>query len=85
MSGKHSGVAARIKTDAKHAVYVHCNAHCLNLVLVDTVKAVPEADCFFSLLQKALRVYVWVLCTPEVAGCAKRNVRRSAKGVAEAQ
>lgn len=52
MSGKHSGVAARIETDAKHAVYVHCNAHCLNLVLIDTVKAVPEADCFFALLQK---------------------------------
>ena len=57
MSGKHSGVAARIKTDAKHAVYVHCNAHCLNLVLIDTVKAVPEADCFFALLQK-LYVYI---------------------------
>lgn len=57
MSGRHSGVAARIKSDAKHAVYVHCNAHCLNLVLVDTVKAVPEADCFFALLQK-LYVYM---------------------------
>ncbi len=47
-SWKH--VSARIK--AKHAFYVHCNAHCLNLVLVDTVKSVPEAACFFSLLQK---------------------------------
>ena len=27
MSGKHSGVAARIKTEAKTAFYVHCNAH----------------------------------------------------------
>ncbi len=52
MSGKHSGGAARLKTDAKHACHVHCNAHCLNLVLVDAVKAVPEADCFFSFLQK---------------------------------
>lgn len=57
MSGKHSGVAARIKTEAKHAFYVHCNAHCLNLVLVDTVKSVPEADCFFSLLEK---IYVYM-------------------------
>ena len=57
MSEKHSGVAARIKTDTKHAFYVHCNAHCLNLVLIDTVKAVPEADCFFALLQK-LYVYM---------------------------
>ena len=57
MSGKHSGLEARIKTGAKHAFYVHCNAHCLNLVLIDTVKAVPEADCFFALLQK-LYVYM---------------------------
>lgn len=57
MSGKHSGVAARVKTEAKHAFYIHCNAHCLNLVLVDSVKSVPEAECFFSLLQK-LYVYM---------------------------
>lgn len=37
---------------AKQAFYVHCNAHCLNLVLVDTVKAVPEVECFFSLVQR---------------------------------
>uniref|UniRef100_A0A3Q1H4Y5 TTF-type domain-containing protein n=1 Tax=Acanthochromis polyacanthus TaxID=80966 RepID=A0A3Q1H4Y5_9TELE len=67
MSGKHSGVAARIKTGAKHAFYGHCNAHCLNLVLTDTVKAVPEADCFFCTTAEALCVYVWVLCSPEVA------------------
>uniref|UniRef100_A0A3B5PPY9 DUF4371 domain-containing protein n=1 Tax=Xiphophorus maculatus TaxID=8083 RepID=A0A3B5PPY9_XIPMA len=51
MSGKHSGVAARIKNYAKFAFYVHCNAHCLNLVLVDVVKSVPEAEDYFSLLQ----------------------------------
>ncbi len=49
MSGKHSGVQARIKEQAKHAFYIHCNAHCLNLVLVDTVKAIPEVGEFFSL------------------------------------
>lgn len=39
------------------AFYVHCNAHCLNLVLVDCVKSISEASCFFSLLQ---RLYVFV-------------------------
>uniref|UniRef100_A0A3Q1G6C2 DUF4371 domain-containing protein n=1 Tax=Acanthochromis polyacanthus TaxID=80966 RepID=A0A3Q1G6C2_9TELE len=72
MSGKHSGVAARIKTGAKHAFYGHCNAHCLNLVLTDTVKAVPEADCFFCTTAEALCVYVWVLCSPEVARCLQK-------------
>lgn len=52
MSGKNAGVQARMKAEAPLAFYVHCNVHCLNLVLVDSVKCIPEADCFFSLLQK---------------------------------
>lgn len=52
MSGSCSGVQARIKKVAKYAFYVHCNAHCLNLVLVDCVKKVPEAGEFFTLLQQ---------------------------------
>lgn len=46
MSGIHAGVQARIKDVAQHAFYIHCSAHCLNLVLVDTVKAIPEANRF---------------------------------------
>uniref|UniRef100_A0A8D3D2X9 DUF4371 domain-containing protein n=1 Tax=Scophthalmus maximus TaxID=52904 RepID=A0A8D3D2X9_SCOMX len=57
MSVKNTGVQARIKVEAPLAFYVHCNAHCLNLVLVDTVKSLPEAYCYLSLLQK---VYVFV-------------------------
>ena len=57
MSGKNTGVQARIKSEAPLAFYVHCNAHCLNLVLVDSVKCIPEANCFFSLMQK---LYVFV-------------------------
>ncbi|KPP64590.1 hypothetical protein Z043_117045, partial [Scleropages formosus] len=49
MSGRHLDVQTHVKQVAKQAFYVHCNAHCLNLVLVDTVKAFPEANCFFSL------------------------------------
>lgn len=53
MSGKHSGVSTRIKEEAKYAFYVHCSADCsVNLVLVDTVKFVPEADSFFAILQQ---------------------------------
>ena len=57
MSGKNSGVAARIQEDCKQAVYVHCYAHKLNLVLVDVTKSVTEAGYFFSLLQK---LYVFI-------------------------
>lgn len=52
MSGKHSGVSTRIKNSARFAFHVHCNAHCLNLVLVDTVKSVSEAVNIFALVQK---------------------------------
>ena len=40
MSGCCSGVQQRIKEIAPQAVYVHCYAHCLNLVLVDCTKSV---------------------------------------------
>lgn len=47
MSGKPSGVQVRIKEEAKYAFYIHCTAYCLNLVLVDAVKAVPEEEEFY--------------------------------------
>ena len=42
MSGCCRGVQQRIKEIAPHAVYVHCYAHCLNVVLVDCTKSVSE-------------------------------------------
>ncbi len=47
MSGKCSGVQQRIREVAPKAIYVHCYAHTLNLVLVDSVKMVPYAADFF--------------------------------------
>ncbi len=84
MSGRHSGVAARIKAKTNHAFYVHCNAHCLNLVLVDSTKSVPESETFFSLLQNVC-VHVRLLCAPEMALCAKGNVSRCPKRATKAQ
>ena len=40
MSGRHTGVQARVRSFAPYAVYIHCHAHILNLVLVDSVKSV---------------------------------------------
>ena len=57
MSGKNAGVAARIMKEAPMALHVHCHAHRLNLALVDSVKSVPQASEFFSLLEK-LNVFV---------------------------
>lgn len=46
-SGKLSEIQARIKV----YFYIHCSSKSLNLFLVDTVKAVPEAE-FFSPIEK---------------------------------
>ena len=57
MSGKLSGVQAQIRHYAPNAIYIHCNAHCLNLCLVESVKAVKHAREFFALLE-ALYVFL---------------------------
>ena len=51
MSGKCSGVRARFKVSAPMAIYIHCCAHRLNIVRVDSIKGVPIAQDFFSLLE----------------------------------
>ena len=42
MSGHCAGVQRYICDIVPHATYVHCYAHCLNLVLVDSTKRVCE-------------------------------------------
>ena len=60
MSGRCSGVQERLKAFAPHAIYIHCYAHVLNLVLVDSVKAIPDATQFFALLET---LYVFLSTT----------------------
>ncbi|XP_011407407.1 PREDICTED: zinc finger MYM-type protein 1-like [Amphimedon queenslandica] len=57
MSGHCSGVQTRVREFAPLAVYIHCYAHVLNLVLVDSVRSVATASEFFVLLE-ALYVLV---------------------------
>ena len=60
MSGNCSGVQTRLKEFAPHAIYIHCHAHILNLVLVDSVKAVPDATQCFALVES---LYVFLSTT----------------------
>ena len=48
----YKGVAARIKRDNPRAIYVHCNGHILNLVLVDAAKAVIAARNTFGTISE---------------------------------
>ena len=60
MSGKCSGVQQRLRELAPSAIYVHCCAHVLNLVLVDCAKVVQSAREFFCLLEQ---IYVFISTT----------------------
>jgi hypothetical protein len=51
MSGAVRGVQARFRERHPEAVYLHCYAHELNLVLCHACKAIPEATNFFDLLE----------------------------------
>lgn len=57
MSGHCTGVQTRVRAFAPYAVYIHCHAHILNLVLVDSVRSVQSASEFFVLLE-ALYVFI---------------------------
>ena len=57
MSGHCTGVQTRVREFAPYAAYIHCYAHVLNLVLVDSIKSVSFASEFFTLLE-ALYVFV---------------------------
>ena len=52
MSGKEKGVQAIVKESYPLAVYVHCSAHILNLVLVKSC-AIPEIHSTFN--------FIWVI------------------------
>ena len=60
MSGRCSGVQQRFREIAPYALYIHCYAHRLNLVLVDCAKMVQSVREFFCLLE---HLYVFVSTT----------------------
>ena len=58
MSSCCRGVQQCIKEIAPHAVYVHCYAHCLNVVLVDCTKSVSDASDFFFTHGNSVHIHV---------------------------
>ena len=79
MSGCNSGVQALITEKYPQAIYVHCYAHRLNLVLVDVAKQVHSASDFFALLQ-SVYVFLSSFKTHEIflsaqKACGAREIR----------
>ena len=64
MSGMYKGLQARIRAHNEKALYVHCKAHCLNLVLVEAAKSSKHFVTFFNLVEK-----LYAFCT----GSPKRH------------
>ena len=74
MSGAVSGVQRRIKLDALNAIYVHCYAHKLNLVLLNTVEAMLKASLYFGALQN---LYNFITVSNISSKTIKRSVHLS--------
>lgn len=51
MSGKHKGVQALIKQKHPCAVFIHCLAHRVNLVVTDSCKNIPSSTEFFNTME----------------------------------
>lgn len=50
MSGCHAGVHVHLKKVMPKAIYIHCSAHRLNLVISDTCKVVYYMSDYFSIV-----------------------------------
>ena len=61
-SGVHTGLQARIKELSPSALFTHCYAHVLNLVIVDTMNKNRIAKDFFGTLQN---LYVFIETCPK--------------------
>lgn len=54
MSGKLSGVQKRVREEEPRAIYVHCAAHNLNLVVEDSINCTAEIRNFISLTKEMI-------------------------------
>lgn len=57
MSGCNNGVQENFRKEVSQAIYIHCHAHRLNLVLVDCVHNVSAAAEFFETLQMLYKFF----------------------------
>lgn len=52
MSGRYSGLTAKLRKLSKKALYVWCQAHRLNLLVEGVLKSSPQVTGTISLLQE---------------------------------
>ncbi len=79
MSGHLTGVQQRIKEDYPFAIYVHCMAHKLNLVLVESCTVNRDIKMTLNVIDKLYSVFSETKQPPQVSGDAE-NTRDEGKG-----
>ena len=52
MFGELNSVQAKKKESALGAIFIHCLAHKLNLVLIKAASHIPKCNIFFSILER---------------------------------
>ena len=61
MRGIHAGVQAKVKAIQPRAIYCHCYAHCVNLVLVEATSTNQCCRNFFGIIQN---LYTFIEASP---------------------
>lgn len=51
MSGRCAGVQAKVREFAPNAIYIHCYAHVMNLVLVDSCRSVSATSELLAIIE----------------------------------
>ena len=63
MSGQINGVQAQIKSIYKQALYIHCNAHILNLVLSKSIQTIKDTKQFFTTMSSLAAFFFDIIKT----------------------
>lgn len=57
MSGDLNGVQTKVRETHRNAIFIHCYAHCLNLVLADAASNVSECKIFFTRVNRIVSFF----------------------------
>ena len=58
ISGKYSGVEGKVMDVVPQAIYIHCFAQVLNLVLIDCAKNIPKLVDYFPFLNQYMYLFL---------------------------
>jgi hypothetical protein len=80
MSGKYTGLQAKVKDNCPHAYFVHCFCHRMNLVVVDTCSKNVTTRNFFGVVEK---LYAFIEGSTKRHGLFKDVQKRMTEEVLE--